>query len=301
MRRIFIAVPAIALMMTMVALAQKAPDAKPPEDKAATDKSKALEELLAKALQNSPDVQVAEARLKEAEAALRQSRLLVAQKTVELQQSIDQKQQVLASLEVQHNRMAKLRDAGSVSATELSKLENELAAQKALIAQVESQVNMLIGKLPGAADHALSRFESPALFQALGRLRAINSLEAIGGGTGAGDPTPKRQPPQAFADNLRKLLNTPYKAPENANPVPLTNVFDFIRDATRAPILTKGLGQESVQVDFKGEVTLGAYFQILCDSYPGLQIYVRDYGFFATTDGPPDDGVLFMDFWHAGK
>src|SRR4051794_12213744 len=95
MRRVMLAVPAIVLSMTVVALAQKPPEGKleeKPAEKSSADKSKALEELLIKALQNSPDVQVAEARLKEAEAALRQARLLVAQKTVELQQSMDQKQ-----------------------------------------------------------------------------------------------------------------------------------------------------------------------------------------------------------------
>src|SRR5437870_4050152 len=119
MRRIIIIVPAVVLSMTVVALAQKAPEnaltksaEDKPAEKAAPDKSKALEELLAKALQNSPDVQVAEARLKEAEAALRQARLAVAQKTVELQQNMDQKQNNLSLIESRYKQATKLRSAG---------------------------------------------------------------------------------------------------------------------------------------------------------------------------------------------
>src|SRR3954451_3668381 len=85
--------------MTAIAFAQKAKE--PPTGSPsvgvppgltstpATPAPKAsLEDLLAKALQHSPEVQVAEAKLREAEAQLRQTRLHVAQKIVEMQASM---------------------------------------------------------------------------------------------------------------------------------------------------------------------------------------------------------------------
>ena len=68
---------------------------------------------------------------------------------------------------------------------------------------------------------------------------------------------------------------------------------------TGVPILTKGIGEgEAAKLEFNGEVSLGAYFQMLCDLVPNLQIYVRDYGFLATTEQPPDDALPFIDFLH---
>lgn len=298
MRRLFIAGPAIALTMTLVALAQKPEGAaaKPADDKAATEKSKSLEELLVKALQNSPDVQVAEARLKEAEAALRQARLLVAQKTVDLQQNLDSKQKELSRVEALFGLAAKARETGSISATEFTKLESELAAQKAVIANVESQVNLLMGKLPGVLDQAAPRAELS--LQSFFRVRP--AIEAVG--LGGSEPSNKRQPQQAMAERLRKLLDKPYKLDKTFEGIPLSELLTHVRESTGAPILTmQNAGEMAVRLDFKGEVPLGAYFQMLRDVTPGLQIYVRDYGFlFIDSDqiSPPDDAVSLMEFWH---
>ncbi len=165
MRRMWIAVLAIALTTTMVALAQKTPDnaalkqaednaaaARAAADKAraaaekaaldpkqlAADINKALEEILTKALQNSPDVQVAEARMKEAEALLRQARLQVTQKTVELKQTIDQKQQALLSLENQYQLLLKARAQGlpegaAISASTTGLLSGGMAGEQDVV------------------------------------------------------------------------------------------------------------------------------------------------------------------------
>jgi hypothetical protein len=320
MRRLFIAVPAIVLTMTMVALAQKQPDATPkkPADDKAADKaaqktamdpnaiaaaislsSKALDEMLVKSLLNSPDVQLAEARLKEAEAALRQARMLVAQKTIEAQQNLDARQHDVARAEAMLRRAKTLHDSGQMSATEFSAIEAELAKQKAAIAQIESQVNMLTGKLPAALDASVA---TPMLFRRFqGNLELSGGpVTVIGSGLGGGgEPTAKRLPQEQMAGRLRKLLSMPFKVPDPAGGVPVPDLIAMIRDTTGAPILTKGLNNEVARIDFKGELTLAAYFQMLCDSVPNVSIYVRDYGLLITTDAPPEDALPFMDFWRA--
>lgn len=317
MRRLWIAVPAIVLTMTMAALAQKQPEQTPkkPADVKAADKAamdprniaeaisqstKALDEMLLKALSNSPDVQLAEARLKEAEAALRQARMLVAQKTIEVQQNLNARQADVDRAEATLKHAKQLREAGQMPAIEFEAIQADLAKQKAAIAQLEGQVNMLIGKLPAVLDKADA---APALFR-----RFQGNLELSGGGSiatgsgsGVGGESPKRQPQEQMAGRLRKLLGTPFKVPDASAGISLPDLVTMIRETTGAPVLSKGIEHEGVKMDFKGELTLAAYFQMLCDAVPNLSIYVRDYGFFVTTDPPPDDALPFMDFWRAGE
>lgn len=324
MRRMLLAATAIVFGTTVFALAQapsdiassvlhqvnadakdkaaaKTADDKSATDKAAADKTKALEELLVKALQNSPDVQVAEARLKEAEAALRQARLLVAQKTVDLQQTMNQKQAALSLIENRYKMAAKARSGGMMSNSEVTKIEEELAAQKAQIAQVEAQVNMLVGKFPVATEGPVHADAALTLFARARQASPLVGTVSLDGGMGGGDLVPKRQPQSAMSDRLRKLLNTNFKVPEKIDQVSLLEMIESVRTATGAPILTHDIGDFVVKIDFKGEVTLAAFFQMLCDTVPSLSICVRDYGFFVTTDAPPVDAILFMDFLKSGE
>lgn len=312
MYRLLILASALALAIGWAALAQSKPDAapaKPPEfkasqdNKAAADRNKALDELLARVLQHSPDVQVAEARLKEAEAAYRQARLMVAQKAVELQLSMDQKQGGLMQLELELKRLSQLRSAGAVSAGDVAKIESELAAQKSQLAQIEAQVNMLSGKLPAtAADRtaAIEVFGVPYRVRATAMANPVG-LEGMGFGGGVGhgggDEPLRRMPRAPMANKLRNLLATPIKVPEKSDGIPLTELLNYIRSTTGAPILTKGLQDEVARIDFKGEVPLAAFFQILSDACPNVTVFVRDYGFLVTQDGPPDDAISVMDFW----
>ena len=293
MRRIMLAVPAIVLSMTLVALAQKAPEnpVTKSDDKAATDKSKVLEELLAKALQNSPDVQVAEARLKEAEAALRQARMSVAQKTVELQQSMDQKLNLLRLVESRYKQAANLREKGSIPESELNQVATELANQKSQLAQLEVQVNMLVGRLPVVATLERANGGDELFTRVDG-----HNLGGGGGSGGTGEPQVRRLPQANTATKLRALLGSNVKV-DHAGAVPLPDLINYVRSATNAPILTTGIPeQESFRIDFKGEVTLAAYFQILADTVPDLNVFVRDYGFLITTATPPADAVHVMEF-----
>src|SRR5688572_14279254 len=65
---------------------QKPPPA--PEEKAPPAKD-LVEQLLIEALRNSPEIQLAEAKLREAEALLRQTRLSVMQKVIEQQSTVE--------------------------------------------------------------------------------------------------------------------------------------------------------------------------------------------------------------------
>ncbi len=97
------------------ALCGQPPAEKPPGQKAAAADEKwsapprdpALEQLLLEALRNSPEIQLAEAKLREAEALLRQTRMSVMQKVLEQQAAVAMPSSMPAHWrwrETRHNR-----------------------------------------------------------------------------------------------------------------------------------------------------------------------------------------------------
>jgi hypothetical protein len=305
MLRILIAVPLSALAMTMIALAQKPsePPAKTPVDeKPAATTDKGVEELLIKAFQNSPEIQLAEAKLKEAEASMRQARLNVTQKVIELQQALSARQSLVANEERALKRAQQLRESGQIPQIELEAITAELAKHKADLAQIESQVNMLTGKLPVASIQSnTTLFPQTFRFDLAGGGSGTGIGGGLGSGAGIGEPPAKRLPHGQMANKLSTLLGSPYRVPDASRGIPLTELISHVRDTTHAPILTKDVTDELVRIDFKGELSLGAFFQVLCDAAPDVSIFVRDYGFLITKAAPPDDAMPFMDFWRTGE
>lgn len=272
---------------------------KPPES--AEVKKQSLEELLATALQHSPEVQVAEAKLREAEAQLRATRLQIAQRLIDLHTSSETQHKNLSIAESEYKRMMKMREAGTVSLSEFAEVERKFQTLKGQIAQLEASVATLTGRLP-----ALNRVEGNA--GPLGAfldapLRGAINLGGLGGGGGLGSnaeaPKP-RWPRQAMADKMLKALEQPVSKVEKMENIPLNELIEFVRQQNKdVPVLAKlaGQGDQMVNINFKGELTLGAYFQVLIDTIPDLKIFVRDYGFFITFAGSePEEGLDVIEF-----
>src|ERR671933_587452 len=70
-----------------------------PEGKPEGGSQHSLDDLLAKALRHSPDVQVAEAKVREAEAELRRTRLTLLQKVIEAHAAVESQKSKLAQAE----------------------------------------------------------------------------------------------------------------------------------------------------------------------------------------------------------
>src|SRR5262245_30132912 len=113
MRRAVVRVSALAgLLFGVVAFAQQPTETKKEAtDKKAEEKAAAgsLEDLLAQALRNNPDIRVAEAKVREAEAELQRIRVVTAQKVAALRQAIetarqsrDAARELLSTLEVRY-------------------------------------------------------------------------------------------------------------------------------------------------------------------------------------------------------
>src|SRR4029077_8188951 len=120
-----------------------------------TETTPTLDQLLNTALRNNPDVQVAEAKLREAEAELRRARLNLAQKLIEQQARVAASREVLAASQVEAEMYEKLRKAGQLPESDYRKAVAQVQRLKAELAQAEGQLNSLAGTVPGLTDLSL--------------------------------------------------------------------------------------------------------------------------------------------------
>src|SRR5262245_8409707 len=116
------------------------------DDKGAPAKD-SVEQLLVEALKNSPEIQLAEAKLREAEAALRQTRLSIMQKVIEQQSAVETQKSKATVAEANLQRLSKLFEKGMGSSEELAKVKADVEAVKAAMKQAELTLNGLTGKL----------------------------------------------------------------------------------------------------------------------------------------------------------
>jgi len=292
------------LVVASIALAQNPPDKKASDKPAekTEPKKQSLEELLALALQHSPEVQVAEAKLKEAEALLRQTKLQIAQRVIEVRNKADEQQQALETADAEWKRIAQMVKSGVVSTTESAKVQAQVQALKARIAELESSMSALTGRLP-ALNRVEGGAEAPALFRAIGTVSGGGSGTRVGlSGIGGGPlpEQPRHWPRAPMAQKMAKALDQPMSKIEKLENIQFKDVVDFVRQQVKdVPILAKlgPQGEENVNINFKGDLTVGAFFQVLTDTVPDLKIYVRDYGFLMTFAGSePEDGISVIEF-----
>src|SRR5262249_39545516 len=120
---------------------------KPAKDKepAAKEKSK-LEEWLAQALKSNPDIRVAEAKQREAEAEWNRTRLLVMKKVTAHYHAWLAQKAAVQQAEANWNRISRLAKSAVISAEEVDKAQAELASAKAKLAEIEAELPYLIGK-----------------------------------------------------------------------------------------------------------------------------------------------------------
>lgn len=275
------------------------------------DGKQSLEELLATALRNSPDVQVADAKVRGAQAELRRTRMTVLQRVIEGRAAVEAQQAAVVHAEVNLRRMQKLAQAANVPTDEVQRAEVQLAAARALLAQAEASLNALTGTLPpgigamtgeGAGVAAVTGpAVQPAPAGGVMPGMPAGALGFGGGGLGMGGEAPLQEPRGPIADKLRAALDRPVKlAP--AKEKPLVEVLQPFRAAAKDVPFLIHLGekaQEPISLSLEGEVPLGAAFQALEDVAPALRCYVREYGIIVTEDGAPpiSDGMPIVTFW----
>jgi hypothetical protein len=312
------------LMLAAVALGQPPAGDDPrgggksPEPKKAP-KTTALEESLAQALANNPDVRVAEAKLREAEAELNRARMQVMQKVSEQNNKLEPARQIARSAADYVEYVKRL--GGAVARVEVIKAEDELVKAKAEVARIEADLNALLGRVPGAKAEAdptirrgleflLRQQNANARWQGPGvivpdRPESLTEL-SVAALLAAGKVVwlPETVRPE-MAQRVRKFLNAPVKFDKPVEHVPVKDLIDFLMRASKSdvPLLIQSqAGDGNVQLGIKGELTVGAVVQALEDLQPELAFAVRDYGILVTVrDKMPAKAVRLLDFWRSER
>jgi hypothetical protein len=319
--------PLLALLLAGPAPAQTSGDQKKPADE---KKPSQLEELLAQALRDNPDIRVAEAKVREAEAELSRTRLLVVQKVVAHQHTLEMLQAAVKvaeanytaaeakvkAAEAAHKRYKELRVDGAIDE---AKVEESLAAfeqaratretaraalqsAKADLAKAQAELPYLVGK--GAKEDKQSA-AARAASQWLLANQGMSDSDATTGWLAALaqerlEWKGKAQPEGTIADKLRKTLDTSVNL--KVEEQPLEDVLAYLQRLADVPLVANGLPRElrarklTLAVD---KISLGAAFQLLED-VGGVQFAVRDYGILAADKVPPGMTRLH-DFWKGDK
>ena len=107
-----------------------------------------LDNLLAQALKDNPDIRVAEAKMREAEAELNRVKLQVTQKVVAQQREIAACKAALKMAQAFYDRTLALGQVGAVSKEVLDDVEAKLQKAKADLARVETELSYILGSPP---------------------------------------------------------------------------------------------------------------------------------------------------------
>ena len=319
---------ALGTLLLFGSLALGQTGAPPPSKPAEEKKPSALEELLSQALRDNPDLRVAEAKVREAEAELSRTRLLVIQKvvahqhTVETAQSAVQMAQAKYAVtvanvrvaEAEYQRFVEIAKKGVVAQSEVDTAavrvkqaqadveaaKATLQASKADLAKAQAELPYLLGKgnkEDRNDENVKQALEWLSLRQ--GELNSLTSKALIAQAQAAWEK--KAQPQGTVADKLRKALDTPASLKFGPEVVPLDDVLELLKQKAGAPMVstiprTATALKHGISLD---NVPLGAAFQAVED-LAGVQFGVRDYGILVSDKLP--SGVLRLhDFWKAGE
>ena len=292
-----------------------------------------LENLLAQALKNNPDIRVAESKLREAEAELNRVKLQVTQKVVALRREIAVLQAALTAAQADFARVQQLYKTGAAAQEIVQSAEAKLQKAKAELARTEGEMPYTLGSLSGVwyrnaleatyrqavgdANRLGGGFTKPkswstktttskkddaqrlrdqALAAEQARLIELELDRAL-----LEKQAKKARPaiPPAMADKLRKALDTPVKL--EFTKVGPKELLEFLED--HGPgfnlVVDQPLLDNSSPINLKltEPVPIGAVFQLLEDQF-GWRFVVREYGIVVSRAGRVPPGAISLhEFW----
>jgi hypothetical protein len=268
-----------------VAEEEDLPKKKGVERKEAPPKSK-LEEMLAEALKNNPDIRVAVAKAAEAEAELNRTRLQVTQKVIALHHALLSQKAAVEYAQRKYDRMKTLGDRGAIDSALLEEAQEAFATAKAKLAEVEAQAPALLGKT--AYNFDFDGAEAAALrvwLNSSSKLRLVEAKKATG----------------PMADKIRAALGKSISVKMNN-----THVGDVLLHLQQVTDITiKRMVNDQPEPQLSLELTnlpLAAVLQYIEDSEPSYRFVVREYGLlFGPQAKLPPGAVTVQEFMRQPK
>jgi hypothetical protein len=294
--------------------------------KSARDGGASLEQLIARAVQDNPDIRVAEAKVREAEAELNRTRLLVTQKIITLTQSLEAQKGVVLNGQEHLDALRRGFEVGRVPAETLTTAEGTLLQEKSKFATLEAELPALLGTIPrGLTKNASSRWQSLGLvsppsdfvssvaFTPDGQVLATvadgtvrvwdaktgkqlqlsrTSGEVVSANSALGG---------TMAERIRKALDTPIRV--SFSKTPLAEVLATLQQSVPVPITFVSKippqPQMVVTLQLTDSLPLGAVLEAIADALD-LEFAVRDYGILVRDNGGfrlPEGAISLHGFW----
>jgi hypothetical protein len=239
----------------------------------ASAKVEDLDEMLAEALRNNPDIRVAAAKVQEAEAELLKTRLEVIDKVKHHHSTLQEARERLQTAE-------RLFAAHAIS-------QEELAAAKLLVAKFEAEGTYLLGNMrtARAGEHlqiGLDLTVNPSSKAPLAPQSPRLSDEVA----------------TKLANALNQRVNIDFEEG------PLVELFSYLQEKYQIQMTMNVAGPDGQKRKTKSVrvvgAPLGALFQMLTDFNPGLAFVVRDYGILAAdANSLPPGAQTVHEFWLA--
>jgi hypothetical protein len=300
--------------------AQPATTTNPPDKK---DQAKAkevgpadkptLEDMLAEALKNNPDIRVADAKLSEAEAELNRTRLQVMQKVATFYATRKAAQAKVVRAEQDLVRARKLQASRAVAEEDYRAVEHALIVAKAELDLIEAEMPALLGKPPQKAVGEKPEQADPAVQHALQYLKRIQGLPESNTESALRrlleayhQEGAAHSVPGTVADKIRKALDKPIKV--DFRDVPFSRVLEELQDMTgiviRNRLAVYREGNPKITLKFPEPLPLRAVLQALQDELPPLTIeggsttdvrfVVREYGLLVVPTGNVPPGSVLL-------
>jgi hypothetical protein len=245
-----------------------------------------LDQTLADAVERSPLIAAARARLALAQAELSAAQVEVAKKVVDLWGERQTQTQIAGLAREKFERFGRQAERGMVDRERYEEARKAMIDAEAKRAQIETELRYLV------------RQAGPA---------------AVGSRGSDVSAKPLQVPEGPMVERIRGVLATPTEI--DFTTTPLRDLVDYLVDhhsqksGSRIVIQVDDVALSEVGMDSTtpitiklGGISLGAAFQAIDDKYPSLKFVVRDYGILVTTpERAQQQGYMpVVDFWGFG-
>jgi hypothetical protein len=252
-----------------------------------------LEQMLAQALKNNPDIRVASAKASMAEAELNRARLQVTQEVIRLHHALLSQRATVAYQTKKYERIKQLQAQNAVSSEIVDEAQEAVTAAKAKLAELEAQMNALVGKSPREANADANAVRQQAV-EALNRWQygiEISTAEAM-----FRHVLEQHKPAGPIAERIRAALEKHITLKVEGE-----FVSEVLQHLEKQALLTiklmaEGLPEPKLKLELT-DLPLVAVLQYIEDSEPGYRFVVREYGLlFAPEAKLPPGAVRVQEF-----